>query len=76
MRTVFLKKCLHVISLYKVGTFHRIECFFLSFLFFDMLLFETGIVLQATFVQCFKTNIAITEMENNELSEYEGCYRL
>ena len=47
-------------------------CFY--FFFFDMFLFFTKIFLRTTFVQCIKTNIAITEMKNNEPSEYESCY--
>ena len=38
-------------------------------------MFFTEICLPTTFIQCIKIDISITGMENNELSEYEACYR-
>ena len=78
MRKMVLKKCLYFISFYKVHALCWIKFIFLSFFFFDMLLFFTRICLHKAQNNMFsalkskpKTKNWDGKTANNELSEHK-----
>ena len=77
MRKMFLEKSLHIFSLYEIDIFYGIE-FVFSFLFFDLSLslsFFTEICLHELVFSALKPISLLLKWRNNELSEYEACYR-